>query len=65
MQNGGKFWDVISAAVKKNGEKKYLKAYSQDSAFLQDDIKYFLDNRGWEKGGSVAQKNEIDDQVPF
>jgi hypothetical protein len=66
MQNGGMFWDVISAAVKLNGEKKYLKSFSQDSNFLHEDIKHFLDSRGWEtgnRGGSVAEKN--DDQVPF
>lgn len=64
MQNGGMFWSEISAAVTKNGEKKYLKSFSQDSNFLAEDIKHFLDNRGWEKGGgkSIAQK---DDQMPF
>jgi len=62
MQNGGMFWDVISASAKVNGEKKYLKSFSQDSNFLAEDIKHFLDTRGWEKGGRVAQK---DDQLPF
>ena len=66
MQNGGMFWDVISSAVKVNSsEKKYLKSYSQDSNFLHEDIKAFLDSRSWEsgKGGQLAQKS--DDQVPF
>lgn len=75
MQNGGMFWDVISAAVRQNGEKKYLKSYATDSNFLAEDIKHFLDNRGWEvgtnntafgpdvkKGGAVAQTNK---EVPF
>src|SRR5580693_5380575 len=62
MQNGGMFWDVISAAVKHLGEKKYLKSYSQDSNFLAEDIKHFLESRSWEKGGRIAQKN---DEVPF
>jgi hypothetical protein len=62
MQNGGMFWDVCSASVKQNGAKKYLKGFSQDSNFLAEDIKHFLDNRGWQKGGSVAQKS---DQLPF
>jgi hypothetical protein len=68
MQNGGMFWDVVSAAVKQNGEKKYLKAYTQDSMFLHDDIKAFLENREWERGvarpqgGKVAQKS---DDLPF
>jgi hypothetical protein len=61
MQNGGMFWDVISAAVKKHGEKKYLKSYSQDSNFLHEDIKHFLESRNWEKGGSIANQT----QLPF
>jgi hypothetical protein len=74
MQNGGLFWSEISVAVKVHGEKKYLKAFSQDSNFLQDDIRTFLDGRSWEKsrsaqaaapaGGYVAQK-QSDDGLPF
>jgi hypothetical protein len=74
LQNGGMFWGEISAAVQQHGEKKYLKSFSQDSNFLQDDIKAFLDNRSWEKGGRshasvhsgghVAQ-SKSDDEVPF
>ena len=64
MQNGGMFWDVISASVTVNGEKKYIKAFSQDSNFLADDIKAFLDGRGWEKGGSVAHEKKHD-SLPF
>jgi hypothetical protein len=62
MQNGGMFWDVISASVKQFGEKKFLKSYSQDSNFLAEDIKHFLQSRSWEKKGYVQQKN---DQLPF
>jgi hypothetical protein len=73
MQNGGLFWSEISAAVSQFGKKKYLKAFSQDSNFLQDDIKSFLDNRLWEKGsaksapsvhtgGQVASQS---DELPF
>lgn len=63
MQNGGMFWAEISASVTKHGEKKYLKSFSQDSNFLQDDIKAFLENREWErKGGQVASKSE---ELPF
>lgn len=72
MQNGAMFWDVISAAVKgKDNEKKYLKSYSQDSNFLAEDIKHFLDNRLWETGkagklgGYVERKNESEDETPF
>lgn len=62
MQNGGMFWDVISAAVRQNGEKKYLKAYATDSSFLQDDIKRFLEERAWER---IQQFEAKSDEVPF
>jgi hypothetical protein len=63
MKNGGRFWSEISAAVTKHGEKKYLKAFAQDSNFLEEDIKAFLENREWErKGGQVETKS---DQIPF
>ena len=62
MQNGGMFWGEISASVKSKGEKKYLKSFSQDSNFLAEDIKHFLDNRIWEKGGNIGKKEE---QLPF
>jgi len=63
MKNGGMFWSEISAAVTKNGEKKYLKSFAQDSNFLEDDIKAFLEGREWQrKGGQVASKN---DEAPF
>lgn len=66
MQNGGMYWSEIAASVMKNGEKKYLKSFSQDSNFLAEDIKAFLENRTWErKGGSVAQKNDKNDDLPF
>ncbi len=50
LQNGGKYWGEISASVSVAGEKKYLKSFSQDSNFLSEDIKAFLENREWEKG---------------
>jgi len=68
MQNGGMFWDVISAAVKHHGEKKYLKSFSQDSNFLADDIKAFLEARSWEKGrtgGSLPSQGFQNEEVPF
>ena len=61
MQNGGMFWDVIGGAVMKDGEKKYLKSFSQDSNFLAEDIKHFLESRSWEKG----TKKKEEDYVPF
>lgn len=62
MQNGGMFWDEISAGVKQGAEKKFLKSWKSDSNFLREDIIAYLDGRKWEKGGSVAQKS---DRVPF
>jgi len=68
MQNGGMFWDVPSAAVTQHGKKKYLKAYSTDSNFLVEDIKHFLDTRGWEKGRQNAQPSKEEQEngeLPF
>lgn len=69
-QDGGLYWATISASVKHHGDKKFLNSFSQDSNFLQDDIKAFLEGRQWEKrgdtqasGGSGAQKG--DEEVPF
>lgn len=64
-QNGGMFWAEIIAAVTESGKKKYLKSFSQDSNFLAEDIKSFLENRQWEKlGGRVAQIKS-DGEIPF
>lgn len=70
MSNGGMFWGEITAGVTEHGKKKYLKSFSQDSAFLADDIKAFLDGRHWEKktekrGGPVAQEEQSDNNLPF
>lgn len=62
MQNGAMWWDVITTAVKKNGDKKYLKSFTQDSNFLADDILAFLNSRSWEKRGQNTQKH---DDLPF
>lgn len=52
--NGGLFWSVVSAGMTKNGKKEYFPAFMQDSNFLEQDIKRFLDARSWE-GRSVHQ----------
>lgn len=71
LQTGAMFWDVASIAVKQNGAKKYLKAYAQDSNFLHEDIKNFLENRSWEaardlkSGGTVSEENTIQEEFPF
>ena len=68
LQSGAMFWDVVSAAVKQNGEKKYLKSYQQDSNFLHEDIKSYLEGRAWEKGskggGHIAESKSEED-IPF
>lgn len=64
-QKGGMFWDVISASVTHHGEKKYLKAYSQDSNFLREDIMHFLDTRAWEARSAIPAKSEEQIEMPF
>lgn len=66
MQNGGMFWAEIAVPVMKNGEKKYIKSFSQDSNFLTEDIKAFLENRLWEKNEEVKEpKSKIEEEMPF
>ncbi len=48
LQNGGSFWEVLSVALAKNGQKQFLKSIKYADNFLQDDIKDFLHNRKWE-----------------
>lgn len=74
--NGGMFWSVVSAGITRNGKKEYFPAVMQDSNFLEQDIKKFLDSRSWE-GRSVHQSaytpqpprsmDEVaqDEQLPF
>lgn len=59
MQNGGMFWDVISASVMHQGQKKYLKSYTQDSNFLREDINNFLDGRSWEKRNILQKETPL------
>lgn len=47
-KNGGLFWGVANLGVTKNGQKEYFPAFMQDSNFLEQDIKKFLENRSWE-----------------
>jgi len=61
-QNGAMWWDEISANVKQNGEKKYLRSFYSDSNFLKEDIMHYLNSREWEKKEGLASKN---DQLPF
>lgn len=55
MQNGGMFWDVMSIGVSKHGKKHYYKSFMQDSNFLAEDIKDFLEKRKWEKAPQAQQ----------
>jgi len=67
FQNGGMAWDVMSAGIQKHGKKHYYKAFMQDSNFLTEDIKDFLDKRKWETTSftSQNQKKEDSDEIPF
>ena len=47
-KNGGQFWGVITAGISKNGGKQYYESFIQDSKFLEDDIKHFLEKRSWD-----------------
>lgn len=49
MQNGGMFWDVVSAGASKNGKKNYIKGFTCDSNFLREDILHYLESRSWEQ----------------
>lgn len=59
-KDGGMYWDVLSAGVTKQGNKDWVKAFEQDSKFMEKNIKHFLDNRLWEKiqmQGSIHHPN--------
>ncbi len=67
-KEGGLFWGVASAGMMKNGAKVYIKAFEQDSKFLEKDILKYLDNRSWEKYPkeiSVQKKPENHEEIPF
>lgn len=53
-KNGGLFWCVGSLAATRNGQKEYFPAFLQDSNFLEQDIKEFLEKRKWESGANLA-----------
>ena len=67
LPNGGLFWAPISAGVTKNGQKTYLQSFAQDSNFLNDDIKVFLEGRSWENRvqGNTISKEVESDGLPF
>ena len=67
-KNGGLFWGVGSIGVSKDGAKVYFEAFLQDSAFLEKDIKAYLDNRPWEKKGYVhatPASTVTNEEIPF
>lgn len=47
-KNGGLFWGVPTVGISKNGAKEYFSTFMQDSNFLEQDIKNFLEKRSWE-----------------
>lgn len=60
--NGGMFWSTPSIAVTKHGKKVYYNGFMQDSAFLEKDIKEFLEKRKWE---NKNKSQDDDDHLPF
>jgi hypothetical protein len=48
-KNGGQFWAPATLGVTKNGSKVYYECFMQDSAFLEKDIRKYLEDRSWEK----------------
>jgi len=64
-KNGGQFWGVSSVAVTKDGVKNYYESYLQDSAYLEKDIKKYLDDRSWEKKGAKTTSSSMDEEIPF
>lgn len=73
--NGGLFWGVVGIGISKHGKKEYFPAFVQDSNFLEQDIRKFLDSRSWELAPSVriapskevSASNDGDDgmDIPF
>lgn len=57
-KNGGLFWTVPTISALKDGVKNYFDSFMQDSSFLDQDIKNFLNTRAWEKK-SVHNSDEI------
>lgn len=60
-KNGGMFWDVATIGVNKDGIKTYFESFLQDSAFLEKDIKRFLDSRSWEDKKTLL----VEEELPF
>ena len=58
-KNGGLFWSVISLAIHKEGSKAYYESFLQDSAFLEKDIRSFLEARSWEKGKEKPKEADL------
>jgi hypothetical protein len=64
-KNGGLFWSVPTLSVTKDGVKAYYECFLQDSAFLEKDIKKFLDDRLWEKGSDMKKTLPTEEEIPF
>lgn len=62
-KNGGSFWGPISASITKNGNKEFYQSFLSDSAFLNEDIKNYLNKRAWEKENK--RPTFQDDEAPF
>lgn len=67
-KNGGLFWGIANIAISKDGAKVYYESFMQDSAFLEKDIKSFLEQRPWEKNKAkhgAAPVPVSDEEIPF
>ena len=64
-KNGGLFWSGMSTSFSKDGVKVFHEAFIQDSAFLEKDIKKFLDDRSWEKKEETVETVKKFEQMPL
>jgi len=63
-KNGGMYWGAPAITATKDGVKTYYEAFLQDSAFLDKDIKKFLEERSWETQQRSQQRHDYND-APF
>ena len=66
-KTGGMFWGLPSIGVNKDAAKVYYECFLQDSAFMEKDIRKFLDDRSWEKGKmpDLSSKVNNSEDIPF
>jgi hypothetical protein len=62
-KNGGSFWVAPGVSAVKDGSKQHFPAFLQDSAFLEKDIKLFLDKKPWETITPISMDKS--QEIPF